>query len=101
MKVVKRSSQRNVKLEKGFYCCGDSFANSTCKEEINKLFENGTLFKMEDDLDEAGYQNYRVSLSHAKEIKVVYSKEYGYYMNVVVLKEEYNTPHYEELVVEL
>lgn len=72
MKVLKTAEQQNCFVDTQMYN----------ESELNRMENEGNI---ESFIDCDGRKLYRVYLSDAKEIKVIYHKEWGFYCTVVVL----------------
>ena len=71
MKTLKKAEQRNVKLNTSYYN----------EEQLNGIEQKEYTFRLKYDSERI-----RISLYYAKEIKVILD-DYGYYANVVVMKD--------------
>lgn len=70
MKVLKRAEQRNVIVDKSWYT----------EAEINALKSVNYCFMLTHDND-----NLRIDLSYAGKLDIVYDKNYGVYVNELVM----------------
>lgn len=82
MKILKSAEQKNVGLIREFYT----------DEQINDFVEKGVVADFAADIAKidknfVGSDNrYRIFTSNISELKVVYDKEYGIYVNIAVMK---------------
>ena len=72
MKVLRRAEQKNVIVDKYWYT----------EEEINMLKLSDYCFILRNNND-----SLRISLSYADKLEVVYDKNYGSYVNEVVMND--------------
>lgn len=82
MKVLKRTTQKNVLVDSGWYRMS----------EINDLLDQHIVFTLDDEFKESyehiNYSNIdevRLFLNKVKELKVIYDKEMECYSTVAVL----------------
>lgn len=85
MKVLKSATQKNVKVDVGWYTVN----------EINEFLDKHILFKFDDDFNESyEHINYsdiddvRLFLNKVKELKVIYNREMKCYATVAVLNDD-------------
>ena len=73
MKPLKSAEQKNVQVDMSFY-------DSDYVKQIDGVFE------LKDVDPKASDNDFRLSLNYVKDLKVVYDRHYGSYLNVAVTK---------------